>query len=55
MFQIQPLVQVRIHNIGSTALVYQHSLHIIPLYPECNYQNIVMGLDGFDFILVREA
>ena len=54
-FQIQPLVQVGIHNLNSTALIHQHFLHIISPYLESDHQGVVMGLDGSNLILVQES
>ena len=48
-------VQVGVHYFHSVALINQHSLHIISSNPECDYQSIVMGLDGSDLIFVQES
>ena len=48
-------LQIRVHNLDGTTLIHQHQPHVISSYSEHNHQSIVMGLDGSDFILVREA
>ena len=41
-FQAQPVVQIRVHNLYSTALIHHHLLNIISPYPKGDHQGIII-------------
>ena len=47
--------KVGVHYFHSTALIYKHSFHIVSFNLECDYQGVIVRLDGSDLAFVRES
>ena len=54
-FQIQPLIEVRVHDLGSIATIHHHPFHIVASDSESDQQRIVMGLGGSDLVFFRKT